>query len=193
MWPSELLGHTWKIGFLEATTNIVAAAREFNMPELLKRAFYEFLCNPSFWEAISANRKGVNLADTDLIRLYHARHVLQQEWNTLVLTPPMPGEKCPTLLAKKPCTFITTKRRKVYWRSHFVDTGELEKGGADLIAYANIVLEGPLFKVPDETWCKACLDERTEVWQAARNRWWDMLDGLFEIEVVDADVDGSVV
>ncbi|OJT03847.1 hypothetical protein TRAPUB_5470 [Trametes pubescens] len=109
---------------------IIELARQFNIPEILKRAHYEILRSYSFWANIVANRDSVKLADTDLLTLYHARHVLQQEWRTLLLTPPVPKDLC---LSSKGCVYTESATRSEKWRSQVID--HLEDKAVDPIRY----------------------------------------------------------
>lgn len=181
LWPLAAPINGWTRKNLHETTTVIAIAREFDLPEVLKRAFYELLRNPSFWDTVVSKRTGVKLPDGDVLNLYHVRHVLQQEWRTLVFTPPSPGSACLGSQEQQRCANTSRARRAGHWRSHFVETKDLENGAADPVCYVDVILEGPLFKNPDGTWCSACLAERKAAWEGAKARWWDMLDELLRI------------
>ncbi|KAL1937362.1 hypothetical protein VTO73DRAFT_13823 [Trametes versicolor] len=46
-----------------------------------------------FWAAPTANRKQIKLTEGDLLRLYHARHVLQRRWREAVVLVAYMDEK----------------------------------------------------------------------------------------------------
>ncbi|KAL1948027.1 hypothetical protein VTO73DRAFT_12102 [Trametes versicolor] len=182
LWSARVpLRNSKRKGLSNAIT-IIALTRECRIPELLKRAFYEVLRNPSFWEAVVAKRDSLKILDADLLNLYHAREVLQRQWRTLLFAPP--GSAClGSATQPQRCLYNTPAERAAHWRSHFIETAELEKGVADPVYYVDALLDGPFLQQPNGTWCKACLADRKAAWSAAKIQWWDMLDGLFKINV----------
>lgn len=180
LYPSTIPGRTSRKKTLDHASTIIAVAREFHLPELSKRAFYEVLRNAHFWKVVITNRTSVNLTDTDILNLYHARQVLQQEWRALLNTPPEAA--CIAAADHRHCIYSSRSQRAAHWRSHFVDSGELEKGAEDPICSIDAVLQSAFFQQP-VNWCKACLDGRRDAFEAAKVRWWGMLDQLFKIEI----------
>lgn len=182
LWPLKIPSRDSKSKILSNALTIIALAREFLIPELLRQAFYEVLCNPSFWEAVVTKRHSFKILDADLLNLYHAREVLQREWRVLLLAPP--GATCLSPVDQpEQCVYTSRVQRAAYWRLHFIETAELEKGAADPVCYVDTLLDGPFFQQPNGTWCEACLADRKAAWRAAKTQWWDMLDGLFKITV----------
>ncbi|EIW51928.1 uncharacterized protein TRAVEDRAFT_53922 [Trametes versicolor FP-101664 SS1] len=184
LWPLLVPQRTidWKKKTLGETTAIIALAREFNLPEVLRRAFYELVRNPAFWETITTNRDSVKLADADLIALYHARHTLQQEWRTLLLTQPLPEASClNSQRGKDRCAYTNVASRISAWRRLVVETGHLETGAVDPIYHIDVILAAVEFRDLAGTWCTLCITERNCVWAAAKSQWWGMLDELFKI------------
>ncbi len=190
LWPLTAPGNVRKKKNLHEATTIIAIACELDLPEVLKRAFYEVIRNPSFWDLLVTKRANVKLSDADMLNLYHVRHVLQQEWRALVLTPPSPGSTCLAPQEKLRCSNASRARRAGHWRSHFVETGDLEKGAADPVCYVDAILEGPFFKKPDGTWCSECLAERKAAWEGSKVRWWGLLDRLLNIGT-EAEADAA--
>lgn len=182
LWPPTAPSNSRRRKNLNETTDIIAVARELDLPEVLKRAFYELLRNPSFWDMLVNKRANVKLPDADVITLYHARHILQQEWRALALAPTSPESVCLGTQEQQRCASSIPARSAGRWQSHFVQTGDLEKGALDPVCYVDVILEGPLFKRTEGPWCSACFAERKAAWEGAKARWWDTLDGLFKIE-----------
>lgn len=167
---------------LSETIAIIALARELDLPEVLKCAFYELLRNSSFWDMVVTKRGDVKLADADVLNLYHTRHVLQQEWRALVLTPPSPGSACLGPQGQQRCASSIRAGSAGLWRSYFIEMGSLEMGAADPMCYVDVLRDGWLFRnMVNEDWCRSCTAERKAAWEGAKTRWWDMLDGLLKI------------
>lgn len=176
----------WKKRALGDTTAIIALAREYNLPEVLRRAFYELVRSSAFWEAIATDRDSVELADADLIALYHVRHTLQQEWRTLLLTQPSLDASClDAPRGKDKCMYTNIPSRVSAWQRLVVGTGHLETGAVDPIYSADVILAAAAFKNLGGTWCSLCITERKSAWAAAKARWWDMLDELFKIPAAE--------
>ncbi|KAI8989209.1 hypothetical protein BD414DRAFT_536507 [Trametes punicea] len=165
---------------------MITIGREYKVPEVLKRAFYELLRNPSFWETVAsrARRPTLTVSDADLLALYHARHVLQQKWTKLLFTPPGLEGRCLTTTrsrSTKKCLLDEDYERAASWQSQFVTENNLEKGAEDPLRYVESLLQEQAFKSLEETWCKACIDERKAAWEKACVDWWNSLDSLFKL------------
>ena len=63
---------------------MMSVAREYGIPGVLKRIFYELLVNEAFWTTLAEDRKTISLEDSYLLKLYDARHYLQREWREFV-------------------------------------------------------------------------------------------------------------
>ncbi|KAJ8453671.1 hypothetical protein ONZ51_g13468 [Trametes cubensis] len=70
---------------------VIDAARKYAVPAALKRVLCALLLNPPVWERTPAGQPmpepldgGVEVPLSDVLMLYHARHVLQHEWSTLL-------------------------------------------------------------------------------------------------------------
>ena len=148
---------------------ILALARELNVPLAQKHALYALLASDHFWSDAASKRADVRLSDADLLLLYRARALLQEKWRVLALTPPTPchcqAEGC--LRDKGP-------RNALWW--------------GQMATYATTEVRDPLRSVEgvrtavealNNTWCRACVDERALAWAAAREAWWTELDQLF--------------
>ncbi|KAL1936877.1 hypothetical protein VTO73DRAFT_6209 [Trametes versicolor] len=90
---SSLSADTAALHAYHDAVSIILFARQYGLPELLKRAFYELLASTEFWAALTADRKQIRLTETDLLRLYKARHVLQKRWCEAVVLAPYMDEK----------------------------------------------------------------------------------------------------
>lgn len=193
LWPLTVPEGTaaWKEKDLNETLAIIALARQFNVPELLKRAFYELIRDASFWEMIHTDRDSVELPDSDLLALYHARHELQQEWRTLILTPPSPGSSCLSLPhSGNKCRYTVASQRSVSWRTLFVASCYLDKGSEDQIYYVDFMVEDSVFDDhAGKLWCTPCIEERKNAWEDAKAKWWKMLDELFKVPAAEGNED----
>ncbi|KAI0658233.1 hypothetical protein C8Q70DRAFT_899169, partial [Cubamyces menziesii] len=178
LWPSTP-PTTAEAKAIDSTLIAINAARQFKVPGILKRAFYELLRNPLFWLQVVTQRQTLSLSDADLLALYHARDFTQQHWRKLVFLLPGNGGECLSTgrLAKK-CAFTDGAERAAYWRSQFVEDNHLEKGAGDPIWYIGDLLQGAMFNSQTGTWCRACLDERQVAWNAMKSWLWSRLDHL---------------
>ena len=118
---------------------VIDAARKYAVPAALKRALCALLLNPPVWERSLAGQPkpepldgGVEVPLSDVLMLYHARHVLQHEWNTPLFA--VPGEaqsgRCfgQQVIGPEKCQLVEREARAGRWRTMFIDRGYWEKG-----------------------------------------------------------------
>ncbi|KAI0819881.1 hypothetical protein BC628DRAFT_954797 [Trametes gibbosa] len=198
LWPLTVPSPGAKTKSLSLTFAIIHAARKYHLPELLRRAFYELIRKPSFWDRVSSDRANVDLSDADLLILFSVRHILQQKWRALVSTEPSPGKPCLRYEARpnaKQCRYATISTERVAsWGSYFIASGDFENGAIDPICHVDVVLDSAHFNPTgtNRSWCDLCLNERRKAWETAKGQWWDMLDGLFNINLHGAQTGESV-
>ncbi|KAI0634008.1 hypothetical protein C8Q77DRAFT_1022941, partial [Trametes polyzona] len=160
----------------------VSFARTYKLPRLLKRAFYELLASPEFWDALAADRAQVPLTEDDALRLFHARHVLQNLWRKAVIEPP------PRRVARDG-TVGCSDRQKALKNSEnrynsggrfflMLASGLVDPGAEDPLRYN---LLGELKDEQRGKWCRSCLREWEFVMAKKREEWWVMLDDLLHI------------
>lgn len=185
LWPDAkpLLAVPSKCKYSDALV-VLKASRDYAVPSLRKRAFYELLRSTAFWKAVADDRGALGLADADVFALFGARDALQQQWSTLIFTRPCPGSDwCPTRFAEgNRCTHPYTKPhlRKAFWRSDVIQSGDYESGMRDPIGWLGVMMnkQGAL---TGQGWCEMCTQERRAAWMDARTDWWAMLDNWFDL------------
>ncbi|KAI0327383.1 hypothetical protein GY45DRAFT_1132639 [Cubamyces sp. BRFM 1775] len=169
---------------------VIDTARKHGVPEVLKRALYALLLKPSAWERPPPGQKharpGVQVPTSDVLMLYHARHVLQREWQALLFV--VPGESGGRCVREADagadrCRVVEKEPRAMKWRSTLIHNGFWDKGAGDVIGYAGVVAEKMSAHAAEpaekRVWCTLCLHERRAAFLAAREKWWGMLDELF--------------
>ncbi|KAI0349905.1 hypothetical protein OH77DRAFT_1431563 [Trametes cingulata] len=185
LWNNEVPNGVIPLCPYSDAVSVIDIARKFHLPEMLKCAFYELLRSPAFWAVLADDRHSVDtLSEADLLNLHNARYVLQREWRAMVLTPPFAGpdgSHCASVPTPKPkkCKHTAADARVGFWRSHFIDSEVWEMGALDPIGGINGLRDAA--QGLKNAWCVRCLNERKEAWEAAKVRWWGMLDDLFQL------------
>ncbi|KAL1937353.1 hypothetical protein VTO73DRAFT_13814 [Trametes versicolor] len=161
---------------------IILFARQYGIPELLKRAFYELLASAEFWAALTADPKQIRLTEADLLRLYNARHVLQQRWReTVVLAPYMDEKGVSTCQGDGSACSIYNHRyssRSQHWRKMILESEVVEAGMGDPLRYD---ASSGLTKEQKETWCRGCRKGWTDMLAVKRREWWASFGDLMQL------------
>lgn len=178
-------------GYAEAI-HMMFVAREYGIPGVLKRIFYELLVNEAFWTTLAEDRKTISLEDSYLLKLYDARHYLQREWREFVLTPPglnRRGEsRCCHFTLQTPSTMFacaprnphsTSWNREMRWRSLVTKAKLMEDGARDPVRF-NITKNDQSAELR-RGWCARCMDEREAAWNKKRAEWWSRLDAWLKL------------
>ncbi|KAI0760909.1 hypothetical protein BD413DRAFT_617431 [Trametes elegans] len=152
--------------------SIVLFARQYALPGVLKRAFYELLASPPFWAALVADRRQIRLHEDDLLRLYNARYVLQQAWRAAAPCVPDPDKKKGH--ASPACNAYFPGRTDAL-RAMVLGSGLVEPGAVDPLRYD--LLAG-LGEEERKKWCMWCLKDWEDALGEKRKVWWRMLDNL---------------
>ncbi|KAI0672005.1 hypothetical protein C8Q78DRAFT_717826 [Trametes maxima] len=168
---------------------IIQLARRYNIPRLLKRPFYELITSPDFFATVFASRDQIRLPDGDLLRLYHAREVLQNRWRDAVVVAPNTDDKGNSTCHPKGHSCQTYPRhgtrtkmdRSSLWRDMVLKSGSIEPGAADPMRYD---LLGALEEDARQGWCRWCLMSWEETLTAKRKEWWALLDDLLLVNTV---------
>ncbi|KAI0349913.1 hypothetical protein OH77DRAFT_1156763 [Trametes cingulata] len=173
LWPCTIDQKLTRKGHVLAI-EIISAAREFDLPQLLKRAFYELIRSTTFWKRVETERPTLALSDADLLMLYQARHVLQQHWRELVFVPP----RLQYLACL--CRHFRPSQRQASWSAEIVKWGDLQKGEEDPIGYLD-TFKWRAFENKERLWCRKCLNQSATTWLEAKREWWKKLDGLLKL------------
>ncbi|KAL1939099.1 hypothetical protein VTO73DRAFT_10359 [Trametes versicolor] len=150
---------------------IILFARKYGIPELLKRAFYELLASAEFWAALTANRRQIRLTKADLLRLYHARHVLQRRWREAVVLVAYMDEKDVLTCRGNgyACSIYNNSSSAQHWRKMMLQSEVVEAGMGDPLRYD---ASSGLTKEQKETWCRGCRKGWTDMLARKRTEWW---------------------
>ncbi|KAL1937104.1 hypothetical protein VTO73DRAFT_15091 [Trametes versicolor] len=150
---------------------IIHFARQYGLPELLKRAFYELLASARFWAVLAADRKQIRLTEDDLLRLDNARLVLQdRRREALVVAPRTPTETASSRY--EPAT-----ERPQRWRSMMLESGLVEGGTGDPMRFDVI---GALTQEQRQPWCHGCLKAWGDTLAERRMDWWASFGDLMQ-------------
>ncbi|KAI1786270.1 hypothetical protein LXA43DRAFT_73967 [Ganoderma leucocontextum] len=164
----------------KTTISTIHLAREYNIPGVLKRAFYELLSSEEFWDVCGADEDAIDLPKDDIVRLYRARDKLGRLWREFTLA--VPDTDTTTSMARRLsgdwCCYNYSERGHS-WRSYIVEKGDLESGALDPLRYNVVSLRRP--ELRNEKWCEGCLGNKESAWNAKRAEWWGMLDDLFRL------------
>ncbi|KAI1784066.1 hypothetical protein LXA43DRAFT_248326 [Ganoderma leucocontextum] len=202
----------------EGAVQAIAHARKYHIRGVLKRAFYDLLRNPTFWDAVglthtnsgvaraeveqrcSADRKMLApLSRGDIVRLQQARWELREAWDVLLHTPPgsdagWKGTTCSVCPHGRPRSLS----REDAWAVELAHAGE-RVSFRDPITRTYCIEEwlDSLKRASEGKWCDGCLEERKFMWREARTGWWQKLDGWLQtgegasVVRVGSDVRGS--
>ena len=91
LWDSQRVPTKQGPGDLRSYTTTISAidlAREYEIPGLLKRAFYELLSSEAYCAAYRTSRDSIKLSHEDKERLAYARAVLGGLWSDFILAVP---------------------------------------------------------------------------------------------------------
>lgn len=142
---------------------IIRFARQYDLPELLKRAFYELLTSAEFWAALTADRKQIRLTEDDLLRLYNARFVLQERWREALVVAPYTNENGMSACRVdvhgmgyvcRSSRYEPAAERPQRWRSMMLESGLVEAGTGDPMRFDVL---GALTQEQRQPWCRGCL------------------------------------
>ncbi|KAI0349902.1 hypothetical protein OH77DRAFT_1414086 [Trametes cingulata] len=158
--------------------SVILLARRYDVPRVLKRAFYELIASAEFWAALNADRRQIPLYEDDLLRLYNARHVLEQRWREAVVVAPCVNEKDKSTCRQDLCSVRRYVSPTEMWRSMVLQSGLVEDGARDPMRYE---LLGGLKKESRDRWCPWCLREWEEMMAQKRKEWWALLGGLMHL------------
>ncbi|KAH9847019.1 hypothetical protein C2E23DRAFT_533947 [Lenzites betulinus] len=185
--PATVSAWTQTPSTYEEAVYIILFARQYRIPELLKRAFYELIASSEFWHVASADHKKTKLTIGDLSRLRHARHTLQTLWREAArIEPPMkaaevvlpsywPGEGCVC-----PLYNLNGPMRALNWRTVLMETGAVDAGTVDPLR-CDLLAQLP--RKNRYPWCRWCLKRWQDVLEQKRRDWWAMLDDLMDLKL----------
>lgn len=163
---------------------IIHFARQYGLPELLKRAFYELLTSAEFWAALTAERKQIRLTEDDLLRLYNARFVLQERWREALVVAPYTNEQGVSACRVdvhgrgyvcRSSRYEPAAERPQRWRSMMLESGLVEAGTSDPMRFDAL---GTLTEEQRQPWCRGCLKAWGDMLAEKRTEWWGMFSDL---------------
>ncbi|KAI0703484.1 hypothetical protein BC835DRAFT_1319183 [Cytidiella melzeri] len=178
MWSKELSKLTESR--IKHAPETIILAREYEMPELLKRAFYELVRTARLGEDEDADSDDPDVASTqisrqDLVRLIRAREELVARW---ILTAGSPPEiLCPLAPVEPPSK----------------ESAKCMQARANLFAHWNEVVKKGLFeeylydplvglqRLVEHDWtelgyCRGCVKAWRDSWMAQRVKLWQQLE-----------------
>ncbi|KAI0752310.1 hypothetical protein C8Q80DRAFT_1266866 [Daedaleopsis nitida] len=190
---------------------MLALARTCGVPEIAKLAAYQIVGSVTFWTGLPNKEKRACLegwlSEQDIWALWAAKSWLQKEWRTLVVIPPntrrrtvtvgAPGHghghgpreetvnvsECLSRAVGAPehewCYKLKDQQRVAWWYLAWKD--EIEKGDGDPIGALTLLRDK--WQELSGRWCQRCLQERGDLWNAARTWWWAALDDKMKLEL----------
>lgn len=168
----------------EGAVFIIRFARQYDLPELLKRAFYDLLTSAKFWAALTADRKQIRLTEDDLLRLYNARFVLQERWRETLVVAPYTNENGVSACrvdvhgmgyVYRSSRYEPATERPQRWRSMMLESGLVEAGTGDPMRFDAL---GTLTQEQRQPWCCGCLKAWGDMLVEKRTEWWGMFTDL---------------
>ena len=198
-WQTTTLAQTWLKEIWEAhafpgdarsyedAIRMVQLSRQFKIPGVLKRAFYELVSSHEFWGAVAADIACVDLREEDITVLLKARLWLAEKWQDFLFVAPNAERtgrpKCEEQMRGngqvKLCGIPHDEGRDPSWAWSMVKGGHLKLGALDPLRY-NVVERGE--EDLKLAWCDACLQTKEDEWKDKRVEWWGQLDGLFKLD-----------
>lgn len=178
MWPDSL--DKVDDNRISNATASILLARQCNLPQIRKRAYYELLRATAFQQDMLDDEDDgavEGISTKDLLRLVNAREHLVREWMTTISPPPSFAPCAP--VAPDP----TKNTRCVSDDKDHCDLLWLELVGPELFQVADF-LHDPIMGLQyligleweREGFCKECSDLRRNTWQRQRERLWANLD-----------------
>jgi len=202
MWPADLarLSSARTDMHKEYAVQTLALARQCEVPEVRKRAFYELLRSDGFGQGSkedddvmmvddeeSLGDDGTQLLRTELFLLVRARERLQRYWLQITRAPPTPStlpcqlEQFPNAsqeAALKRC-HAARSASVAQWTTEVTRAAVFEEGLYDplcaLESLANLDWSGMGY-------CLGCVAGRRDLWAAEREKLWKDLDRWLGIE-----------
>lgn len=193
MWPAGLSKLSSKR--IPHACEAVALARKCNMPEIIKRAFYELLRRSQLGQDDDGDFEDPEMAEKrvsrgDLIRLIKAREELTSRWVRYIDNPP--DIPCP-LASEATLSEAGQKCAQAREQNHM--------NWQDKVKNSDIYhdyLHDPLCGLQQLSeidfrplgYCDGCLNAWRDVWSKQRDKWWDQLDVWLAIpsQTVDRNV-----
>ncbi|KAL1937364.1 hypothetical protein VTO73DRAFT_13825 [Trametes versicolor] len=166
---------------------IIRFARQYGVPELLKRAFYELFTSAAFWAVLAGDRKQIRLTEDDLLRLYNARFVLQQRWREALVVAPYTNKQGVSACRVdvhgrgyvcRSSRYEPAAERPQRWRSMMLESGLVEAGTADPMRFDVL---GALSEEQRQPWCRGCLKGWGDMLMEKRMEWWVMFANLMQL------------
>ena len=195
LWPSDL--HKLSPVRTPYAAEAVVLARMYNIPTVLKRAFYELLRSESFAQhRIKDDADGpvpdgsriignARLSHADIVRLISTREKLQKAWILLAATPPSPTAY-PCMLqqttpanaaystheARERCA-SATQNAAALWMEWVLDSGLFENWMYDPVCGLERL---SILDWESSGLCSACVMTRRQLWSRKREEIWESLD-----------------
>ncbi|KAI1786268.1 hypothetical protein LXA43DRAFT_1099413 [Ganoderma leucocontextum] len=160
----------------------IKLARQYSIPGILRRAFYELLSSWAFWDALEPPTSqsvldDLRISEEDIRMLLVARVKLGELWRDFVVHVP---EGTWNVSHRSPydtrrCCHANKEKRAGRWLTFVFERGGLEV--FDPIRYDFIKQWGKALEYKE--WCQACLDRKRKAWEEKRAEWWEGMDELF--------------
>ncbi|RPD75738.1 hypothetical protein L226DRAFT_386900 [Lentinus tigrinus ALCF2SS1-7] len=175
--PGDSPAETERAVSWEEAVSIINLARKYDVPEVVKRAFYEVLVSKDFWRAHNADSRKIDLPDDDIYRLREMRLYLNSQWPKFVIETPQTDEKgetkcTPTGYHLPFACEMQRCERKDNWLKFALDNEELETGALDPLRYNLVRRRETTLK---KMWCQWCLQDKEETWNDLRAQWWKVI------------------
>ncbi|KAL6302317.1 hypothetical protein BKA93DRAFT_737171 [Sparassis latifolia] len=209
LWPSDLAQLT--PDSIPHAAEAIVLARQCNLPQVCKRAFYELLRSPSFEQEADGDNDedddndmyvdeqeeaGRRLQHADLVRLISTREKLRSEWLRVVCTPPVPSvvpcplEQIPSDMRdpeREPelvrCRATREKNSELWMRAVLNGPTLVESGTYDPLCALQTLCD---MDWADMGYCHGCVGARRELWGEKREKLWKDLDAWLGLPMATA-------
>ncbi|GBE89706.1 hypothetical protein SCP_1700300 [Sparassis crispa] len=181
-WPSDLDKLNCGETDPKRVTELITIAKHYNVPEVLKRAFYELLRSKQFWLHMKNDRNDVHPGDKDFIRLLVARDEMQSAWIRTMKSPPFSHN----LQLQHSDDADIVKRCQTAWENN-------QQQWIEVVVQSDIFEEGRfdpftgLDAIVDVDWaaigyCSRCVGARKKTLTGLKATWWKNLDPWLKLE-----------
>ncbi|KAH8091783.1 hypothetical protein BXZ70DRAFT_467829 [Cristinia sonorae] len=196
MWPSEL--ENLDSDSIEHASETIVLAKQWNMPELLKRAFYELVRTTSLGQEVgddddddddaeAEDAKNKIISRADLVRLIKTREKLHLEWILGADSPPsLEDFPCPIskllddgaeadAAKKEEATACAEARADFHtlWTEKVKDSGIYEDHMYDPICGIDKLVD---IEWEQEGFCRGCALSWETAWRNKQEKIWENLD-----------------
>lgn len=182
-WPREL--DSYDNSAIPFAADTIILAKQYRVPNVLKRAYYELLTNADMNQEPSSYTK---LPSEDLYLLVETRNILLHEWMSLIAVSSL--QECPTESETPQYDALSWSGRKKKWYKIIYESGLAEEWTYDPITGIDNLIGA---KWATDEFCTKCIKKMKSEWQEKKEELWEKLDEWLHIKETEAQVSAFLI